>query len=140
MTTGESEAEAARSELARLQQLRLVVKLAGLGWFFLLGAVGFIVLVTIHSILVGLTLMVLGIMGRFAAGAFDTYLSVRMPKLSYESEGGQRWWYDRRSGNVEEGIMPHGKHRDGPYRSRDDALRGPEIARERAAAWNAEDD
>ena len=140
MTTGTPEAEAARSELARLQQLRLVVKLAGLGSFLLLVSVGFIVFVTIQALLVSLTLAGLGVAARFAAVAFDTYLGLRMPKLSYESEGSQRWWYDRRSGNVEEGIMPRGRHRDGPYRSRDDALRGPEIARERAAAWNAEDD
>jgi len=140
MTTGTPEADAARSELARLQRLSIVVKLAGFAWLFLLVTGGFILAVAIQSVAAGVILAGIGISGRLATGAFDTYVSFRTPKLSYESEGSQRWWYDWRSGNVEEGIMPLGRHRDGPYRTRDDALRGPEIARERAAAWNAEDD
>jgi hypothetical protein len=90
--------------------------------------------------LAGELLIAVGVTGRFAAVAADTYFATRLSRLSYEAEGRQRWWYDPRTGNVEEGMMPRGRHRDGPYRTRDDAIRAPEIARERAAAWNAEDD
>lgn len=130
----------ARSELGRLQRLRVIVKLAGFAWFLLLVGVGFVVFIAFRAIPVSLVLVTIGILGRFAVSAVDAYLAVRIPRLSYESEGSQRWWYDRRSGGVEEGMMPHGRHRDGPYRTREDALRAPEIARERAAAWNADDD
>ena len=140
MTTGAPDTDAARSELARLQRLRAVVRLGGVVWLLLVGMVGFFLVVAIRAPVAGFLLMGLGFTGRLAASGFDTYFAVREPGLSYRADGSQRWWYDPRSGNVEEGMMPHGKHRDGPYRTRDDALRAPEIARERAAAWNAEDD
>ncbi|CAN5439755.1 hypothetical protein BH09ACT4_BH09ACT4_08650 [soil metagenome] len=50
------------------------------------------------------------------------------------------WWYNNKTCQVEEGPQSLGLDRDGPYASREDAERAPEIARERAAAWNAEDD
>ena len=50
------------------------------------------------------------------------------------------WWYNHKTGQVEEGPQSLGSDRDGPYASRADAERAPEIARERAAAWAAEDD
>jgi len=140
MTTGTPDADAARAELVRLQRLRGMIRLAGLLCLLLFGLVGFVLAVVSRVPVVGFLVMGLGIFGRLVAGASDTYFSVRMPQLSYEADGSQRWWYDPRSGNVEEGMMPRGRHRDGPYRTREDALRAPEIARERAAAWNAEDD
>lgn len=140
MTSGTPDAEAARSELARLQRLRALVKFAGLAWFLPLFIAGFIVAVATHATPIGVMLIVFGVAGRLAVSALDISLSVRLPRLTYEAAGSQRWWYDPRSGSVEEGMMPRGRHRDGPYRTRDDALRAPEIARERAAAWNAEDD
>ena len=49
------------------------------------------------------------------------------------------WWYNHKTGEVEEGPQSLGSDRDGPYASREDAARAPEIARERARAWAAED-
>lgn len=50
------------------------------------------------------------------------------------------WWYNHKSGEVEEGPQSLGSDRDGPYATREDAERAPEIAQERAAAWAAEDE
>lgn len=50
------------------------------------------------------------------------------------------WWYNHKTGEVEEGPQSLGSERDGPYGSREEAQRAPEIARERAAQWNSEDD
>ncbi len=49
------------------------------------------------------------------------------------------WWYNHKTGEVEEGPQSLGSDRDGPYASREDAARAPEIARERARAWAAEE-
>ena len=50
------------------------------------------------------------------------------------------WWYNHKTGEVEEGPQSLGSERDGPFASREDAARAPQIAQERAAEWNAEDD
>ncbi|HWH97045.1 MAG TPA: methionine aminopeptidase [Pseudolysinimonas sp.] len=50
------------------------------------------------------------------------------------------WWYNHKTGVVEEGPQSLGSDRDGPYASREEAARAPEIARERARAWAAEDE
>lgn len=49
------------------------------------------------------------------------------------------WWYNHVTGEVEEGPQSLATERDGPYASREEAERAPEIARERARAWAAED-
>jgi len=49
------------------------------------------------------------------------------------------WWYNHKTGEVEEGPQSLGSDRDGPYASREEAQRAPEIARERARAWAAEE-
>jgi len=49
------------------------------------------------------------------------------------------WWYHRRTRQVSEGRVAPGRGWDGPYASQEDAARAPEIARARAAEWNAED-
>ena len=49
------------------------------------------------------------------------------------------WWYNHKTGEVEEGAQSLSIDRDGPYASRADAERAPEIARERSQAWAAED-
>ena len=51
-----------------------------------------------------------------------------------------QWWYNHKTGEVEEGPQSLGSDRDGPYESREDAARAPEIARQRAAQWNQDDD
>ncbi len=52
----------------------------------------------------------------------------------------KRWWYNNKTGEVEEGPQSLGADRDGPFSSREEAERAPQIARERAAAWNEEED
>lgn len=50
------------------------------------------------------------------------------------------WWYNHKTGEVEEGPQSLGSERDGPFASREEAARAPEIAQERARAWAAEDE
>lgn len=50
------------------------------------------------------------------------------------------WFYNYKTGEVVEGRQSLGSDLDGPYSSREEAERAPEIAQERADAWNAEDD
>lgn len=49
------------------------------------------------------------------------------------------WYYNRRTGEVEEGAQSLRSDLDGPFSSREDAARAPEIIAERARRW-AEDD
>ena len=49
------------------------------------------------------------------------------------------WWYNHKTGEVEEGPQSLGSERDGPFTSKEDAARAPEIARERARKWAAEE-
>ena len=49
------------------------------------------------------------------------------------------WFYNRRTGEVEEGAQSLGSDRDGPFATRADAARAPEIIAERSRKW-AEDE
>ena len=51
----------------------------------------------------------------------------------------QQWWFNNKTGEVEFGPQSLGMNRDGPYDTKEDALRAPEIARQRAKAWEADD-
>jgi hypothetical protein len=48
------------------------------------------------------------------------------------------WWYNNKTGEVEEGPLSLGMDRDGPFATREDAERAPEIIAERARKWNEE--
>ncbi len=50
------------------------------------------------------------------------------------------WWYNHRTGEVEEGAQSLGSDRDGPFETREEAERAPEIARERAEKWRADEE
>lgn len=50
------------------------------------------------------------------------------------------WWYNHRTGEVEEGPQSLGSDRDGPFETREDAERAPEIAAERAKAWRDDEE
>ncbi|HEV7948687.1 MAG TPA: methionine aminopeptidase [Glaciihabitans sp.] len=50
------------------------------------------------------------------------------------------WWFNTKTGEVEEGPKSLGSDRDGPFASRADALRSREIIAERAKAWAAEEE
>jgi hypothetical protein len=49
------------------------------------------------------------------------------------------WWYNHRTGEVEEGAQSLSSERDGPFATREEAARAPEIIAERARRWAAED-
>ena len=52
----------------------------------------------------------------------------------------KKWWFNHVTGAVEYGPQSLGMHRDGPFESEAEAARAPEIARERAAAWEADEE
>jgi hypothetical protein len=49
------------------------------------------------------------------------------------------WWYNNRTGQVEEGPQSVAAERDGPFSTREEAARAPEIIAERSRKWAAED-
>ena len=51
-----------------------------------------------------------------------------------------QWYYNNKTGEVEEGQQSIASELDGPFASREEAQRAPEIVAERAAKWAAEDD
>lgn len=50
-----------------------------------------------------------------------------------------KWWYNHKTGEVELGPQSLGMHRDGPFDSAEEAVRAPEIARQRSAEWDEEE-
>jgi len=52
----------------------------------------------------------------------------------------EKWWYNHHTGEVEYGRLSLSMDRDGPFDTEEDAKRAPEIARERAAKWAAEEE
>lgn len=51
----------------------------------------------------------------------------------------EQWWYNHKTGEVEQGRLSLGMHRDGPFATREEAQRAPEIARERSEQWRDEE-
>jgi hypothetical protein len=49
------------------------------------------------------------------------------------------WYYNRKTGEVEEGAQSLPSDLDGPFATREDASRAPEIIAERARKWADED-
>lgn len=49
------------------------------------------------------------------------------------------WWYNTRTGEVEEGMVSNSVDRAGPFNSREEAARAPEIIAERSRKWAEED-
>jgi len=50
-----------------------------------------------------------------------------------------QWWYNNKTGDVEEGPQSLGVDRYGPFETRDEAARAPEIVAERARKWAEEE-
>ena len=50
-----------------------------------------------------------------------------------------QWWYNTKTGEVEEGAQSPGSDRDGPFATREDAARAPVIVAERARKWAEEE-
>jgi hypothetical protein len=123
-----------------VQRLLLIVFLAEhVGGLLVFGA-GFAVIAVAQNAVLGLLIMGIGLAGRYGLSIARRRISLDAAQQSYYDGGGARWWYDSQSGQVAQGPLAPGPLFDGPYSSRADAERAPEIARERAAAWNAEDD
>lgn len=51
----------------------------------------------------------------------------------------ESYWFNTRTGEVEEGPQSLALHRLGPFETREEAERGPEIVAERARRWAEED-
>lgn len=49
------------------------------------------------------------------------------------------WWYNTRTGEVEEGMKSPAIDRAGPFSSREEALRAPDIIAERSRRWAEEE-
>ncbi len=49
------------------------------------------------------------------------------------------WWYNHKTGEVEEGPQSLGSEREGPFNSRQDAARAPEIVAKRSRQLAAQD-
>ena len=96
-----------------------------LGFFRGLGPNWVAVLITLAGIL-GLGMLFLEVSGRLPSSTRGSTMT--------------EWWYNNKTKQVEEGPQSLGSDRDGPYATREDAERAPEIAAERARKWAAEDD
>jgi hypothetical protein len=57
-----------------------------------------------------------------------------------EEEAAMAWWYNHKTGETEEGPQSLGSDRDGPFDTREEAERAPEIAAARAQQWREDDD
>ncbi|BAU32431.1 methionine aminopeptidase [Microcella alkaliphila] len=49
------------------------------------------------------------------------------------------WWYNHRTGEVEEGPKSLGSDRYGPFDSREEAERAPQKLQQRADEWEADE-
>lgn len=49
------------------------------------------------------------------------------------------WWYNNKTGEVEEGPQSLAIDRDGPFATREEAERAPQIIAERARTWAQEE-
>ncbi|KRO39453.1 MAG: methionine aminopeptidase [Microbacteriaceae bacterium] len=50
-----------------------------------------------------------------------------------------QWWFNNKTGEVESGKQSLGLDLDGPFATKEEAQRAPEIARERSRAWAEEE-
>ena len=50
-----------------------------------------------------------------------------------------QWWFNNKTGEVESGKQSLGLDLDGPFTSKEEAQRAPEIARERSKAWEEDE-
>jgi len=50
-----------------------------------------------------------------------------------------QWWYNHKTNEVEEGPQSLGVDRDGPFETKEQAERAPQIIAERARQWANDD-
>ncbi len=60
-----------------------------------------------------------------------------MPTLGHMNA--PEYWYNLETGDVEEGMVSPGYDRAGPFSSREEAARAPEIIKQRSQQWAAEE-
>ena len=88
---------------------------------------------------IGLALLAVGAL-LFAGALLVLFVGARRARAADPGlSDPNQWWYNNKTGEVEQGMHPVSADWDGPYSSREDALRAPEIARDRARKW-AEDE
>jgi hypothetical protein len=63
-----------------------------------------------------------------------------MSKHEHLHEPTGQFWFNSRTGVVEEGPQSLAVDRVGPFATREEAARAPQILAERAKAWNSEND
>jgi len=56
-----------------------------------------------------------------------------------EDQTEKKFWFNERTGEVEEGPQSIALYRIGPFETREEAARALDIVAERAREWNAED-
>jgi hypothetical protein len=49
------------------------------------------------------------------------------------------WWYNTRTGEVEEGMQSPAIDRAGPFATREEAARAPDVIAERSRRWAEEE-
>jgi uncharacterized protein YbaP (TraB family) len=49
------------------------------------------------------------------------------------------WWFNHKTGEVEEGAQSLSSDRDGPFTTQEEAARAPEIIAQRSRKWAEED-
>ncbi|MFF8817893.1 MULTISPECIES: methionine aminopeptidase [Leucobacter] len=52
----------------------------------------------------------------------------------------ETYWFNSKTGEVEEGPQSLAIYRIGPFKTRDEARRAPQLLAERAREWNEEDE
>jgi hypothetical protein len=110
--------------------LRLIITLVGLALFF--GGLAILLLSPLK--LLGFTVVAAGLVVSVTLGILTSADHLRARLASPVV-----WWHDPKTHQVASGRFAPGYGWDGPYGSEEDATRAPEIARARAAEWNAED-
>jgi hypothetical protein len=125
-------------EAALAQRRWILLRVGGSILSLLLAVLGF-VFIARDSVAVGISLIAVAIALQVVLAFVATPLANRGLSSTQVLSGGDSWWYNHKTGEVEHGPVSLGSDRDGPYATKQDAARAPEIARERAAKWNAED-
>jgi hypothetical protein len=125
---------------AQLERRSLIMRVGEILGSAMLFVIGLAVVGAGGNTILGLAIIGAAFASRLLLSAFSRRLAIQAAEQSYVDAGGARWWYESRTGQVAQAALSPGPMFDGPYASRADAERAPEIARERAAAWNAEDD
>jgi hypothetical protein len=127
-------------ELERAQRALRIVAVVRLTTFLPLLGIAVVLALNAPTSRVAPVVAIAAIASRIALTLVAGALTRRVAHRQYLATGASRWWYEPRSRTVHEGEHAPSALWHGPYATRDDAERAPEIARERSAAWAADDD